>query len=292
VFKVIFGVFAVLMLIVTAVSAEEVIFEKESHYHRVRVVVRDNGDLDLRMGHIVHSTIKPGHEDLLPFYYTRTMFTSLALVPEPSRVLFVGLGGGSMVNFFRKYYQDVQIDLVEIDPVVVEVAKNFFSFKVDSRMNVVVEDGRSFLRRSDAKYDLIFLDAYNHESIAFHLTTKEFFENVKEHLSSNGRVVSHYWSEKSNRFLSAQQKTYQAVFNRFLQVRTAGSVIMIAPYSDKDPSMVRLTGFLKKIVEQREMPYRLDSLFEKGGELVGSEEIDAPVLTDDYAPVDILLQQE
>src|SRR5204862_5260858 len=95
-------------------------------------------------------------------------------------VVMIGLGGGSTQRAFEFYYPNVVIETAEIDPVVVQVAREFFHFKESDRQKVQVSDGRVFLRRSTAKRDLIILDAYVQgrygSSIPQHLATKEFFE--------------------------------------------------------------------------------------------------------------------
>src|SRR5207245_8971777 len=75
-------------------------------------------------------------------------------------VAMIGLGGGSTQRAFEFYYPDVKIETAEIDPLVVQVARQFFDFKESDRQKVQVSDGRVYLRHNTAKRALIILDAY------------------------------------------------------------------------------------------------------------------------------------
>lgn len=89
---------------------------------------------------------------------------------------------------------DLEIDVVEIDPKVVEYARRWFGYHDletgNPRITTHVGDGRSWLAaQDDARYDLILLDTYFADSIPFHLTTREFLTSVREHLS-DGDIAS------------------------------------------------------------------------------------------------------
>jgi spermidine synthase len=102
----------------------------------------------------------------------------------------IGLGGGSIQRSFQHYYPKVQVDTVEIDPVVVQVARDFFNVKTSPTHAIHVADGRQFLENTENTYDAIILDAYSSKdgksSIPFPLATTEFFKIVYDKLSPNG----------------------------------------------------------------------------------------------------------
>ncbi|MBM3334770.1 fused MFS/spermidine synthase, partial [Candidatus Sumerlaeota bacterium] len=148
-------VFAILSS-ATLSQAYDVLFEGESLYHHVRVTEEEgfrNLAFDRTRG--TQSTVKVSDPIFLYYVYTRLAFAGLAFCENPQDVLFVGLGGGSMPRFFRHHYPEADIDIVEIDPMVVEVARKYFFFSKegeDPRMRVFVNDGRVFLRKTDKKY--------------------------------------------------------------------------------------------------------------------------------------------
>jgi hypothetical protein len=104
--------------------------------------------------------------------------------------LFIGGGGFSGPRQFLVRYPDVNIDVVEIDPVVVDVAHRFFLVpKNDPMLDIYVMDGRRFLEDAGV-YDLIVLDAYSKTYVPFHLMTDEFFQLMDEHLDENGVLIA------------------------------------------------------------------------------------------------------
>src|SRR5208282_6398692 len=137
----------------------------------------------------------------------------LAMVPQPQRVLIVGLGGGSLPSLLRKHYPRMTIDVVDIDPDVVEVAKKFFGFREDAAMHVYVEDGRRFIEKCRQPYDIIFLDAYGPENIPYDLATKEFLLAVRRAVVPKGVVAGNVWSQSTNSLHDAMLRTYQEAFD-------------------------------------------------------------------------------
>ena len=106
----------------------------------------------------------------------------------------VGLGGGVVVKNYAP--EGWNIDAVEIDPTVTELALEYFGItKKDA--NYYDTDGRQFLIEHDRKYDLIIMDAFGSSFIPFHLVTTENFELTKKHLKSDGmlgiNVISLGW---------------------------------------------------------------------------------------------------
>ena len=86
-------------------------------------------------------------------------------------VLFVGGGGFSGPKYFLKTYPNVTVDLAEIDPVVIDVAKKYFDADAsdfnDPRLNIYSDDARDFLSSSNQKYDIMVLDAYSKNYVSF-----------------------------------------------------------------------------------------------------------------------------
>ncbi|MEI2781038.1 MAG: fused MFS/spermidine synthase [Candidatus Competibacter sp.] len=127
--------------------------------------------------------------DQFVFTYTRMMMGALYLNPHPRKILIIGLGGGVLPTALVKMFPDTRIDVVEIDPAVVKVARQFFGFNPDQRIQVFEEDGRVFVKRagkSGRQYDLIMLDAFDHDYIPEHLLTQEFLFEVKALLAADG----------------------------------------------------------------------------------------------------------
>jgi predicted membrane-bound spermidine synthase len=147
------------------------LYEKESRYQFVQVVQQGNEHLlYLNEGYAVHSiwrkdTVLTGGE--------WDMFLAVPpLLDRPAKkIAILGNAGGTTARAFGVYYKDVNIDGVEIDPVVTDVAKRYFGLGDNPRLNVITADARPFLRSSTEKYDLIFVDAYRQPYVPFYLAT-------------------------------------------------------------------------------------------------------------------------
>jgi len=128
------------------------------------------------------------------FEYTQYFHMPWLWNTQLTSVLMIGLGGGSTQTAFAHYYSELSVETVEIDPAVIQVARNYFYFRESERQKVTSADGRMFLRRSTAKYDLIILDAYVRgrygSSIPQHLATKEFFELARQHLNPTNGILA------------------------------------------------------------------------------------------------------
>ncbi|MDS4031439.1 MAG: fused MFS/spermidine synthase [Candidatus Contendobacter sp.] len=154
------------------------------------------------------------------FSYTKMMMGALYLNPHPKSILIVGLGGGILPTALSRMLPDTRIDIVEIDPAVVKVARQFFGFNPGSNVRVFEEDGRVFIKRagrSDRRYDLVMLDAFDHEYIPEHLLTQEFLLEVKALLTANGVLAANTFS--SSRLYHHESTTYQSVFGQFYNLR-------------------------------------------------------------------------
>ena len=154
------------------------------------------------------------------FSYTKMMMGALYLNPNPRKILIVGLGGGVLPTALAGMFPDAAIDIVEIDPAVVRVARQFFDFNPSQRVRVFEEDGRVFVKRagkSGQRYDLVMLDAFDHEYIPEHLLTREFLLEVKTLLTADGVLVANTFS--SSRLYPHESTTYESVFGTFYNLR-------------------------------------------------------------------------
>jgi spermidine synthase len=215
-----------------AAAQQKVIYQKKSPYNTVVVTEDDQGlrTLLFDSSGVQQSVVKVGDPDHLELPYARAMVSGLALCPEPKRMMVVGLGGGSIPSFLHKHYPQTQIDVVDIDPVVVEVAKQFFGFREDATLKAYVQDGRQFIEERLNVYDVIFLDAFSSEDIPYHLTTREFLGAVRRATTAQGVVLSDVWSSGLNPLYDSMVRTYQEVFDELyiLDVKGAGNKILIA----------------------------------------------------------------
>lgn len=293
-----FRVLLILAVLVAPLSASayDILFEDESAYHHVRVT-EDNGYRFLAFDRTrgTQSAMRLNDPAYLEYMYSRVAFAGLAYLTEaPKDVLFVGLGGASMPKFMRKHYPEATIDIVELDPLVIRVAGEFFEFKQDERMKIQKFDARVYMGKVKKQYDIIFLDAYDARSIPFHLTTREFMELVRSRLKPNGVVVANIWSPRLNEFFEAEIKTFQATFPELYIYRagTSGNYIFIATNQAGREPIGRLRSRAQKLDREKEFHFNLADLIRSYCTYATNRECEAVVLTDDHAPVNVMRWRE
>jgi spermidine synthase len=177
----------------TVKSADEgvVIHEADTEYQYARVVELPDGErhLELNEGLAVHSIYRP--DTVL----TGNVWDGYLIEPfsvrdePPGRIAILGNGAGTTARAYAKYFPDTVIDGVEIDGELHEIGKEYFDLRERPQLNLYTEDARPFLRRIDARYDAIFVDAYRQPYIPFYLTTVEFFELAREKLNPGGVLI-------------------------------------------------------------------------------------------------------
>ena len=218
-------VLALLALAGFSRAAETVLYEKPSQYNNIIVTEDSEGLRVLRFerGGARQTIGKPGHPEYLGFAYTKVAFVGLALADDPKRMMVVGVGGGTMPMFLRRYYPDAVIDAVDIDPDVVQVAKEYFGLREDERLKAHVGDGRAFVENAREPYDIIFLDAFGTRNVPPHLTTVEFMRAVRKAVKPAGVVVWNIWGRAANPLYDSMVRTYQEVFDELIMLDVPGT---------------------------------------------------------------------
>jgi len=227
------------------------------------------------------------YPDYLVFKYTKMMLGALYLQPKPDKILIIGLGGGTLPSTLSRILPKAKIDTVEIDPAVVHVARKYFNFRITPTVNVSEEDGRVFVKRAIKKgnrYDLIILDAFDHDYIPEHLLTQEFLGEVKQVMTPGGVLAANTWS--SSRLYDHESATYESVFGRFFNLRFGSRVILVK--NDGLPSRSEIIKNAKTLEAQlKTFGVRADYLLP----LFSTSRdwrIDARILTDQYSPSNLL----
>ena len=275
-----------------------VLFEADSVYHHI-VVAEDAVARYLRFDRSFQSGMYLHDPYSGPFLYVAYAHLGLVFRPEAQRVLVVGLGGGSIPKRFWRDYPAMLIEVAELDPMVVDVAKRFFGVPEDLRLRIVAQDGRLFLRNTRQRYDMIILDAYFAESIPFHLTTREFMQLARLRLAPGGIVLSNVIGALQgprSRLFRAMYRTMGEVFPGLYPFPTAyrpsadvdviRNIIVVASGErglSSEEILRRARRVAPRVTYREFLKYAADYY----GEPIPVA--DVPVLTDDYAPVDSLL---
>jgi spermidine synthase len=278
-------------------TTERLIFEKNSLYQYISVIedtAKNERYIRNNKREISQGGIYLNAPDSLLFEYSRISFISLAFLDrEPRNVLFVGLGAGAMPRYFNKYYPEANMDIVEIDPDIEMVARKYFYFKENERMKVHLNDGRLFIKRTQKKYDIIFLDAYQNDYIPFHLATMEFLKEVKSRLKEGGVVVSNVLSPFRNKFFDSMVVTYDKVFPQLyiFKGRRSNNFVFIATPKSGIRDKEDISSIAQKIQASKKMDINLGEIGWTC-EHCDDYKTNAKVLTDDFAPVNLYKHQK
>ena len=276
-----------------ALAQRNIIHEERSQYRDVVVTEFNNQRcmlFNVHRGDMNQTCIDLRDPKRLVFNYTRMSFAGLLLNPNPQRILVAGLGGGTIPTVMRELFPDARIDVLEVDPAVLTVAKAYFNFVEDEQLVNHVVDARVFIKRAGLRgeqYDYIVLDAFSGEYIPEHMLTQEFLQEVSQILTPDGVLVANTFS--SSRLYDYESVTYQAVFGEFFNFKTAGSGNRIILAKKQGlPAVASLNAPARQLFE-RLRPYGIN-LLEYPAQLSTRPDwdVDTRVLTDQYSPANLL----
>lgn len=279
-----------------SIYSGDIVYQTDTPYNTLNVVDNQNKDVrTLWLNSMPHSSMYLNGSNTSVFLYTDYFHIAFVFNPDIEKVLFIGGGGFSGPKKFLEDYPNLTVDVVEIDSQVVNIAKNYFNVNDDPRLRIYVEDGRKYLSQTDTKYDLIILDAYSKTYAPFHLLTLEFLESIEEHLNPNGILASNLISSligDTSDLIRAEYKTVNKVlpnvylfYTRTSSLSQVQNIILIASMNSTNYNKMDLV----------EMSNNTPKWSKKLGEYALTyfdEEVrteDVPVLSDDYAPSQSLL---
>jgi spermidine synthase len=182
-------------------------------------------------------------------------------------------------------YGPIPIDGAEIDPEIIRVGREYFDMN-EPNFNAVAQDGRYFLANSTDTYDVIAIDAYRPPYIPFHLTTREFFAQVDEHLTEEGVVAINVGRTRSDwSLVEVLASTLKAVFpNVYLvDLATPGQdLINVLVVATKQPTTVDNLAANAALMENPLLQQVAEASIPRAVEFTDP----TMVFTDDKAPVE------
>ena len=216
------GLCCVFLFVASAARATdnnvEVLHRERSLYRNI-VVYEEEGLRCMAFGRTTtarQSCTALAEPSRLVFNYARMVMAALYLNPTPQRILILGLGGGTLPSAFQRLF-----------PAVVRVARKYFGFEQAPKTRVFEEDGRVFVKRmqrTNAQYDLIVLDAFDHEYIPEHMLTREFLLEVRSLLGEHGVLAANTFSV--SKLYAHESATYYSVFGDFFGLKQNNRVIL------------------------------------------------------------------
>lgn len=261
-------------------------YEGESIYNYLQVKEDDR--------HVILSTnvlfgvqsVLMKQEGLTGMYYDYAMAAPLMTAretPGDCRMLILGMGTGTYATQCNRYFGEMDIQGVEIDEKITELARTYF--ELPDRVQVTTYDGRAYLNAITEKYDVIMVDAYQDITIPFQMSSVEFFTLVRDHLKENGVMVvnMNMKSDGEGGINVCLADTIASIFPNVYTVDVKGATNRELFASEND-NILTLLSENRKHLSQEELTVMMERVednlipYESTGEL----------LTDDKAPVEVL----
>jgi SAM-dependent methyltransferase len=216
--------------------------------------------------------------------YDQDLLAYTVDTPSACSALLIGLAGGMSAAMLALY--DVDLDCVEIDPAIVEVARSHFGFAG----RAAVADGRQYLEGTRRRYDFCVLDTYSGDVFPFHLATREGFEAARRVLKPGGTMAVNYIGAPRGRAFACLYRTLDAAFRHILAIRgEPGDDVQLITRFASD----RKIRFNRGWLDHAGGFTGVDSVSQAIRRLtVRPDRGDAFVLIDDYNPIDFLRSAE
>jgi spermidine synthase len=283
---------------------DDIYYYKESDYFTIKLVdismVRDDSSKRLHamvLDNLVHSFVDLDNPKHLEYRYEQLyaeVFRWKFPLKSKFNSLTIGGGGYTFPRYMEAVYPNAEIDVVELDPEVTHVTHAYLGLPLSTRIRSYNMDGRWYVKNSAAVYDMVFLDVFNDLSVPSHLTTYEFALELKRIMKPNGillaNIIDHF---QKGLFLPSYLRTLKEAFGAdnvhvlsispvFDEIRTATFIILV---SNGSVDIRQFEEFINRKGRGNAAAFVVpnDVLWK----YVTSRP--APLLTDDYAPIDNLV---
>jgi spermidine synthase len=186
----------------------------------------------------------------LELSYVRAMLSALIFMPEPRKVLLLGLGGGTLASFLLAHFTECTVDAVERRKGVMEIAHVFFSLPRDRRLRIHIAEASEFVsaqsRTLRGAFDLVLVDAYDHQGMDGSINVEEFFRDCDRLLTDQGALSINLWGTQRKSFAETANHMRACFSGRCLKlpVPNKGNIIGLAmgaklKVPDKDTALAR-----------------------------------------------------
>lgn len=169
--------------------------------------------------------------DELQFEYTRLMMGFLLLITRPRKLLMIGLGGGSLAKFCYRHLSDVHITVVEINPHVIALRKDFAVPDDDEKFTIIQTDAAKYVQTTDAQFDVVLADGFDVTGLPEALSTGQFYEDCRNVLSPAGVFVANL--HRCSKLFDVYSDRMEAAFD-------------LPPFLVNDPSATNCIAFAGK----------------------------------------------
>ncbi len=274
------------------------IHQEDSPYQQVRVSENDLFRY-LILNNTFHAVMWKAEPTFLALPYSQVMMGVLPILEKPARGLILGHGGGSLAKWLAQHWPNLELDVVEMDPSVVDAAEQYFEYVPPDNHHVVVQDARTFLRNNPTRYDVVWVDVFARHLIPFHVTTREFFEELRAHVHPEGAIAVNLASSDAPANVRRAEAVFTTMGLAFQNITTYG--VAGPDWLKTKKGSVNLIFFAGKPVKKMQPPQFVDLLtrfmnqnqFPAEGLEYFLSHTPVPlrpgqILTDDFSPLDLL----
>lgn len=281
---------------------KDLTFEGESVYNYLQVKETDNSVIlstNVLFG-VQSILVKNGQ--LTGMYYDYAMAAPYmtgvkekAALDKKLNVLILGMGSGTYATQLSRYFDNVEVEGVEIDDKITDLAHKHFELPKETK--VTTYDGRAYLAAIDGKYDVIMVDAYQDITIPFQMSSVEFFTMVKDHLTDDGVMVvnMNLYSDELAADSGVNAGNDAPSINTYLADTIASvfdnTVVVDVPYSTNKELFATNNGvFMDTLLTNIELEENetLRAMMTRAHDTAISYNGTGHIMTDDKAPVELL----
>lgn len=230
--------------------SENILWEKNSNFHSISITENSIGRFlkydDTYQAGWIKSENYTGNLPYINYFLIPTLLNF-----DIKNVLLVGFGSGILVNQLEKILKNVKnIDIVDIEENIFEIAKNYFNFKKTDRQNFYLQDAIVYLKTNKKEYDLIIVDVAGNEGIDERFCNGEYLELIKSNLSLDGIFVSNMPSSrdifnKKNKFILDLIDKYKKKFKNILLFSgETSNKIFYKSFFDIDEPVLDITNLI------------------------------------------------
>jgi spermidine synthase len=195
-------------------KVKEQLFNRQSDYQHIAILDTEEFGRVLTLDGYLMITEKDEF-----IYHEMIVHVPMATNLGIKKVLVIGAGDGGTIRELTRYPEIELIDMVEIDPMVVEACKEFIpqtaSKLEDPRVHIYYEDGLKFVRRKVNEYDLIIVDSTDPFGPGEGLFTKEFYGNCYKALTEKGILVNQHESTYYDEYVEAMKRAHARIKETF-----------------------------------------------------------------------------
>ena len=202
------------------------------------------------------SSMSRFNPDSLIAPYTRKMMAFLLLNPDPTHIVMLGLGGGSLAKFCYRYLPKTRITVVEINEEVIALRDEFLIPRDDHRFRVVHDDGARFVENTQESIDAMLVDAFDEDGIATSLESSSFYAAAARRLTARGVLVMNMWGS-TDRFTANVGHATAAFGAHALLISVMGESNLLL-FASRQPPPKSITVELDTIANRLQQALQLD----------------------------------